>query len=113
MDSTTGFGLWQSKPYGGEWQEFPVHLANVIELAFERGECQATFSLTAQHMGLRKGDPAELQYKIDFGSMEQICIQHPERSRGVRRIGDQDIRLTLCQQRAIRFAERQAHANCG
>jgi len=108
-----GFGLWQSMPCGGEWQEFPVHLAEVLERAFQRSDSKAIFRLTAQHMGLRKGDPADLQYEVDFTSMQQICIENPDRRRDVRRVGGQDVRLKFSQQQAIMFAERQAHANCG
>jgi len=110
------FGVWQSKPEGGEWQEYPTHIAKALEDAFSLGKNEACFVLTQQNIGLRADDVAkqfsQLNYKVDFSTMTQLCIEAPARKREVRRCA-QDVALSPSQTAAIAHAEDLAHHNCG
>lgn len=107
-----GFGMWETKTQKGEWQEMPQHLARIVHQAWLASQASVEFELTQQDMGLRKGDASSLKYRITFSDMQQICVQHPDRKRQVRR-RTQDVELRHSQMRAIAFCEDLAHSACG
>jgi len=108
-----GFGKWQSKKSSGAWEDFPSTLVADIDRAHMTTKHDYTFTLRHQNAGLREGDPCELHYKIDFHSMTQICVEHPERKRSVRQVDCKDVILTPILQTAILNAEKQAYEDCG
>jgi len=112
-----GFGVWQSRTHNGEWEEFPATLVQDVDRYYECDflhghKNEFTFKLSHANAGLRRGDPEELTYRIDFAAMTQVCVERPDRIREIRR-RNPNLNLTEAQQLAILHLERNAYENCG